>query len=759
MKKYLVSLYLFLFLCRINGQLPVGFWSDHLRYNTAMGIAVGTEEVFTSTGASLLIYNKEFRELRKMSTVNGLSETGISTIAWSEETGTLIIAYKNTDIDLVKKNTVYNISDILNKYIPGNKRINRIRVSGRYAYLATGFGIVVLDLVKREIHDTWRPGPGSENNEVFDIAFGNDLVYSATELGVWYGNISDQGLAYFGNWNHLYDLPDPDSKCNLLNYSGNKLYVNVQMPGENGDRVYAVGNVTTLFSFEDGIFNSSIDPSSNGFTLTSPGMLRSYKSDGNPLLTISSYGWGSPHLSQGIIEKDRIWLADLNYGLVMAQNVTDFTNLTLSGPASNQVISITSSSGKTIICGGGTDKSWNALKRSYMVSVSENSQFMNIFLSTANDPMRSCIDPANSGHFFVSTWGKGLMEYNDNTLVKQYDNNNSPLEADGSQVKVCGLAIDDGKNLWITQTGVHGSVKILKPDGTWIVHPAVIDAPVKGDIISTTTGQKWILLPGGFGVHIIDDNQTPDQSVDDRSKRLTVSDNDGNILNSVFSIAEDLDGNIWLGTDHGPVVYYTPDRIFDEDIRGNRIKVPRNDGSGLADYLLGTETITTISVDGANRKWLGTMSSGAYLLSADGTKMLRNFNKKNSPLFSDSLAVIAVENKTGEVWFGTSEGILSVRETATTGSEDYINVYSFPNPVRENYYGNVTITGLMRDTQVKITDISGNLVSETVSEGGQATWDLTTYTGRRVATGVYLVFCANIDGTRSCVTKILVIGR
>ena len=193
-----------------------------------------------------------------------------------------------------------------------------------------------------------------------------------------------------------------------------------------------------------------------------------------------------------------------------------------------------------------------------------------------------------------------------------------------------------------------------------------------------------------------------------------------------------------------------------DDVRGYRIKVPRNDGSGLADYMLGTESITSIAVDGANRKWLGTKSSGAYLLSSDGTTMLKNYNEENSCLFSDSIATVAIDNVTGEVWFGTSEGVVSVRETATSGKKEYQDVYSFPNPVREDYQGNVTITGLIKDTQVKITDVSGNLVFETSSEGGQASWDLTTYNGKRVATGVYIVFCANIDGSKSTVTKILV---
>ncbi len=193
---------------------------------------------------------------------------------------------------------------------------------------------------------------------------------------------------------------------------------------------------------------------------------------------------------------------------------------------------------------------------------------------------------------------------------------------------------------------------------------------------------------------IIDDNNTPDNFTDDRTRRLTVTDSDDKIIYMIFSEAEDLDGNIWIGTDQGPVIYYNTENIFEDDARGYRIKVPRNDGSGLADYMLGTESITSIAVDGANRKWLGTKSSGVYQLSADGTTMIKNYTEQNSPLFSDSIATVAVDDITGEVWFGTSKGVLSVRETATSGKESFSDVYSFPNPVREDFSGNVTITGL-----------------------------------------------------------------
>jgi hypothetical protein len=353
-----------------------------------------------------------------------------------------------------------------------------------------------------------------------------------------------------------------------------------------------------------------------------------------------------------------------------------------------------------------------------------------------------------------------LLEYINNNLIKQYIESNSPLQTTipgRPYVRICGLAMDKSKNLWLTQTEVPGSIKVLRSDGSWIVNPVTIDAPTIGDIIITKTGQKWIVLPRGYGLFILDDNSTPDVFSDDRYMKMLVQDIENQPISFVYSIAEDLDGNIWIGTDQGPLIYYNPEKVFDNDLRANRIKIPRNDGTGLADYMLKTETITSIAIDGANRKWLGTASSGVYLLSSDGTTRIKNFNEQNSPILSNSIVTLAVDNKTGDVWFGTSKGVQSVRGDATNGGEKFTNVYTFPNPVREGFTGNVTITGLLRDSQIRITDISGNLVYETVSDGGQATWDLKTYTGKRVATGVYLVFCASKDGTQSHVTKMLVI--
>jgi len=740
----------------LKGQLPVGSWSDHFRYNTALSVAVGNDEIYASTGSAILVYNKKYNELKKLSKVNGLSGTGISSIAWSTETGTLLIAYKSTDLDLVTKNSVFNIPDIRNKYIPEKKRINRIRAFGKYFYLATGFGIVVVDPVRKEIRDTWNPGSG----EIYDIAVSGNSIVAATEGGLWSADLSTQGLSWPGNWTLVSGLPDPYSKCTLVIYSGTGLYFNV--PGSTGDVIYVIRGSTAVFSSAVGRINHSFDAAPGGFLVSSGKSIDFYRDNGILAKSITTYGWGDPAASQCTADGDDLWIADTKYGLVLCRNLNEFSSLTLTGPASDNVAGIASQNGIIAICAGGNDESYNSLGRPLEISVFSDNHFTNITSPAGHDAMRVCFDKADPYHFFVSTWGDGLYEYRNYNLIRHFDETNSPLVPGpdpGDGIRISGLAMDKNRNLIIAQSSRRAGISILRPDGSWIVNAFTINTPLAGDIISTGSGQKWMILPAGGAFFVADDNKTPDIFSDDKSKPVIIKDNEGNIINNAFSVAEDMDGNVWVGTDKGPVIYPAGRSVFDDNATGFRIKVPRDDGSGLADYLLGTETITSISVDGANRKWLGTRSSGIYLLSADGSVIIKNYNERNSPLPSDSISAVAVDNLTGEVWAGTSKGIVSVRELATSGSGNYTRVYAFPNPVREDYMGKLTITGLMADTHVKITDVSGNLVHEKISEGGQAEWDLTTFNGERVSTGVYIIFCANPDGTASAVTKILVVGN
>jgi hypothetical protein len=753
------SAFFLLFLSKLIGQTPVGSWSDHLVYNYAQSVTVGSKTIFASTGSSILVYDKSLSQLSKLSRINGLTETGISAIAYSEENKTLVIGYNSMGIDLVVGNTVYNIPDIERKFIEGSKTIHKIRTNGRYAFAACSFGIVVIDLVKMEVYDTWYPSSVAAQPDVFDLTFGNGKIYAATGKGVYSGDLTNKGLSYSGNWNVVNYLPDPSGKYNLVLSTGNNLYVNLYDPFSGNDIIYKIAAGNSVLLTEPGIRFTSMEAGSSGFTVTSANTARLYNQDGILQKTISTYGWGYCNISAAVVDEADIWIADKNSGLVYGEKMAAFSTLALPGPASNNAWHISSVNGITVATGGGVNSSWNNLAKPFDVSVHGNNSWDALKSSTAFDPVRSAIDPDDPEHIFIATWGSGLLEYRNNVLQKQYTASNSPLQASSpGNVRVFGLAFDNTGNLWVTQSGVSNNIKVLKADGSWIVIPVKINAPVTGDIVIAQNGYKWINLPGN-GLFVLDDNNTPDNITDDRSLKFLITDNNRKIVSNVFSLAVDLDGTIWAGTDQGPFIYFNPGRILDDELTAFRITVPRNDGTDLGDYMLGTEKITSISVDGANRKWLGTASSGVYLLSSDGTSMLKHFNEENSPLFSNSIESIAADNKTGDVWIGTTKGLISVRENATSGGESFSDLYAFPNPVRNDYSGNVTVTGLVRNTQVKITDVSGNLVYETTSDGGMATWDLNNYQGHRISTGVYIVFCSAPDGRHSAVTKILIIGK
>jgi len=748
-----------------NGQGSIGSWTDYLSYSASLHLAAGDNKIFSLAGNSLLIIDQRNNSTEKMTRIDGLTETEISTIAWSDNENALVIAYSSTNIDVVKNGLITNVPDIKRKYIAGLKEIYRIRTSSKYAYMACSFGIVILDLENYVISDTWKPGSDSNTNEVYDVTFLDGTIYAATASGVYFAPVSRTGLSYFENWDKYEALPFSSLGYSHIAALGNFIfagYTDVSAAKAYFYKFDKSGNVSQFYS-EDNTIVKSIEAGSSAITVTTAHSVTLFSGDGSLTNAITSYSWGGTPDSQHALTIDgKTWIADRSVGLVMTSDYSSFSTTVLEGPYTNSVADISISDGKTLVTGGSVTSAWGNVYRSFQLFCLEGSSWNNTVLydSGDRDAMRVVTDPENSNHWFVSSWGNGIYEFLDNKLVKNYNQYNSPLTSiinGESYSRVCGMAFDDENNLWITQSQVPGNLKMLKKDGTWVITDVNLDVPTVGEMLIGSNGFIWVTLPRGNGLLVYDPANTPDDTGDDKHISVQVEDSEGAVLTNIYSIAEDLDGNIWIGTDAGPVVYYSPEKIFTTGVSANRIKVPRNDGSGLADYLLSTETITTISIDGDNRKWFGTMSSGAYLVSEDCMTQIHHFTMDDSPIYSDQIVKISVDGGDGEVWIGTGSGIISFRGDATTGKSDYSKMYAFPNPVREDFRGVLTITGLVESSTVKITDISGNLVFETVSDGGQITWDMANYKGKRVATGVYLVFASNSDGSLASVIKILII--
>lgn len=738
-------------------QGPVGSWADHLPYNSFNYITSGKGEIYGSTDFAITIYNSQYNEIRKLSKVNGLAGSGISTIGYSDDQDALIIAYTSGNIDIYRNGSVSNIPDIMNEFLPAGISINRIRTYNGFAYLSTGEGIIVIDIAKEEVKDTWKPSIDGSKNEIFDLNISDNTIFAATGSGIFTASDNNQGLTYWGNWDIITNTAG--SIYNCIASLDESVFVN---------KKNTPGGADSVFIFREGSFtylpeisqtsNHTFEEGPDNIIISGGAQIMIIDSAGNIISSIDEYGNSPINARNSIIVGEDVFIADSSQGFVCLVDGYKYVNYNPEGPYSNYCYNITAADGEVWVAAGGTDESYDNIDLPFMIYGFSGRRWTSAVNDDYRDAVRIIPIPDRPGHVYVSSWGYGVFEYEYGELLNHWDENTLGSIIPGQPlVRIFGMALDKNNRLWITQSGVQENIKFLGSNNTWISLPVNIDAPVIGDILITRSDHKWIVLPGGYGLFILDDNGTPEYFDDDRYRNFIARDQSGEVFSDIYCITEDLDGNIWIGTDRGPAVIYYPSEIFDRDITANRIKIPRDDGSGLADYLLGTEAILDIAVDGGNRKWFATRNTGAYLISESNIEPVRSLNESNSPLMSDRVNSIAVDGLSGEVWFGTEKGIVTIRETGTDGSDNMSRVYAFPNPVREDFTGEVTITGLSRNSNIKITDVSGNLVYETRSTGGDVSWDMKTYNGEKVSTGVYIVFCANEDGNIRTTTKILII--
>jgi ligand-binding sensor domain-containing protein len=226
--------------------------------------------------------------------------------------------------------------------------------------------------------------------------------------------------------------------------------------------------------------------------------------------------------------------------------------------------------------------------------------------------------------------------------------------------------------------------------------------------------------------------------------------------NDVRSLAIDLDGHLWIGTKEGLRVLYNASRMFEnQEVQAREIVV--EEGGNLGE-LLKNQFITDIKVNGNNQKWVATADSGVFKFSPDGTETLHHFTKENSPLPSNSIRNVTINNQDGKVYFGTANGMVSFQGNAFSARDNFDQVEVYPNPVRPEFKGRLTIRGLQEDSTIKITDISGHLVHETESQGGSIQWDLKNLQGNRVRTGVYLIFISDREGIETTVEKVMIVN-
>lgn len=759
-------------------QLAIGQWRDHLSYRQGLSITQGADVIYYASESGACLLRTYDNSIERISKTNGYSDVGINVIKHDPVNNLVLLAYKNANIDIVQ-DKIYNISDIKRTVIPAKKTIHNIYFKNQYAYLACGFGIVVIDLNKKEVKETYYIGTNGGYINVRDITSDASYIYAASDSGIYRALWSSTNLADFTSWKKMSGLPS--GIYNTITSMNGKIFtnlsVNLKTGAPNQDTIYSFNGTNWLKPIPDSIYKNGpvirMETFNNRLVLTLSDNVKLFDANANYTDTIINAfitGYSAFVPKQAIIDlyaPQATWIADQENGIVKNWQMWGGTNSFFpNGPNTSDAYGLFMEGEELWVARGDVNPLWLGVYHTAEAYRFSNETWTSFTrkeipaLDSMRDVVAVAIDPANTQHVYLSTLGKGILELQNGSLVNIWNDKNSSLGSDPNYYWVgsFGMSFDKKGNLWVSNAYTANALSVRKSDGTWQafnLSAALPANPTVGQIIIDQNNQKWIVLPRGGGILVFDESGTWNTG-DDKIKKLTSGAGNGNLPSSeVYCLAEDLDGEIWVGTNKGIAVFYCADQVFSSaGCEAQQIFVQQD---GHTQILLETEVINAIAVDGANRKWIATQNSGVFLMSEDGTEEVLHFTAENSPLLSNEVRSIAINKKTGEVFFATSLGIISYRNDATEGLEDFTDVYVFPNPVQPGYSGPIAITGLVENADVKITDISGSLVYQTKALGGQAIWYGTNFKGEKAQSGIYLVFCANDDGTKTHVAKILMV--
>lgn len=740
---------------------PVGQWREHLNYQQTIQVVKG-DRIYCATAQALFAVNEK-NEAERFSKVTGLNDIGISTIGWDPANEQLLVAYNNSNLDLIKGNSVKNISDIKRSSISGDKSILHIYYSQSLAYLSSGLGIIVVDLNRLEIKDTWIIGNNGAQVKTYATLLFNNQWYAATEQGLKYAPASSGNLADYRNW------LTASGSANLP--AGSYQHVlalnNTMVVQKNDSLLVNTGNSWQLLYHDPAWPIVGLSAGNNRLLVcqrTSSGASRVIvlNSNGQMERTIAQSGVISFPRS-ALIDNTNIWVADFFGGLSRFSSTIDrFIPNGPPGPATGELLS----TGTALYAAAGSvNDAWNYLfNRNGVFQLKEdNWSFRGYFNTPILDSVLDFItlaeDPRDKS-IWAGSYGGGLVRFKESSIsiFKQYNSTLRAAIGDAGSIRISGLAFDSQQRLWVSNYGAPQNIQVRKTDSTWssFAIPFSHTENAVAQIVVDDLDQLWIMSPKGNGVFCYNPGNNIDNTNDDRWKYFRQGAGNGNLpSNNVFSLMKDKNGFIWIGTDKGIGIIRCPETVFGAG--GCEAIQPIIQQNQVAGLLFANEVVQCMAVDGANRKWIGTRN-GVWLISANADKIIYRFTAENSPLLSNDVRKISIDPLSGEVFMATFNGICSFRSTATEGGQSNQNVLVFPNPVPPGYNGTIAIRGLVNNALVKITELNGRLVFQTRALGGQAIWDGRNYLGHKVAGGVYLVIIRDDQGQEKVATKIVLAG-
>jgi ligand-binding sensor domain-containing protein len=748
-------------------------WEDFFSYNSIKDIAFSDTVLYALADNAVFTYDIHTEEIEKLSSVNGLSGETTSVIYYNETFNRLVIGYENGLIEVVDQDGAVTVSpDIVNFNQSGLKRINAIYQYNNQLLLATSFAIIVYDIERLEFGDTYFIGPGSSSVNVNDITVLNNEIYAATDSGIFVANIDGGSLLDANNWEQRFT---GDFK-HILTF-------NTSVYTSTNNEVFRLNGNTQQSVLSYGETISGISSSEDRLTVSLRSRVNVYDTSLGLLGSNTSSSLFDFSLNAAMIQSGVLYMATQEFGVLIGQlNSQSYKEVHPEGPLLNQVFSIEANNNSLWVVYGGYDATYTPSQIRQGYSYFNGVNWENVPYSPSDpfgDLVHVTIDKNSDNRVFISSFGDtgavnskltgGLYELVDNQIVRFYNHLNSPLEdivpdnPNRVTVRVSGTAFDREGNLWVTNLISNNRLKKLSPSGTWTsfdINELYLDnKPGMGEVVIDNTNTAWITTRRN-GVFAFNENGS-------RKRALTTEPTKGNLPNAFTrTMALDKNNRLWIGTLSGLVVFSNPSSIFDANVYDAQPVIILDEG--IPKKLLGDQTINSIKVDGANNKWFGTDNAGALYTDPSGQTTLANFNKDNSPLPSNKILKIAVDEFSGKVYFATDKGIVVYNSDVAPFGDTLGEVYAYPNPAL-NSNTTVTIAGrngtnIPRGTNVKILDVSGNLVHETnviegqEVQGGKVVWNKRNLAGQKVASGIYIVLLVTEDGSETSTTKIAVVN-
>lgn len=759
MKKYSI-LYITIFLAINVLAQPkpnIQGWRVHLPYVNNKCIDRVNNQIYCGSNSGIFTFDINTREVERLSKITGLSDVEVKLLKYNAKNNVTVVLYKNTNIDLIyhSNKTIVNLPDVLQKQIIGEKSLNNIFFADNKAYVAASFGLLVIDLQTKQISESYQNlGPGATTLAFNDVCIQSNTIFAAAENGIYAASLSAPNLSDYKYWT-LIKASNGSRFCTNI---GTNLLVEVDSTLQVYDGI-TFSNFAPVGSQK---ITNLTRTNNQTFVVLSNSIL---KVESN--LTTTSYNQtfknGACLDAQG-----RLCMVDNNYGLTieLGNNLIDY--IIPNGPLSTTIGKFTYAFDKLWQTGGEVTDKWDEAYNSSKFSTFSNNNWQNFWLNN-NPDLKDVSDFLEvkkhpyADKIYLSSFGYGVFEFDGTNFLQKYDDQNSSLQRFNTPgftpLRVSGLDFDNNGNLWVSNFGVNKPLSVKTKNG-WTAFSVgtLLGGNEIGYLSCDDYNNKWVVTIREKGLLVYNDNGTPENVNDDQYKLYTKDVGQGGLpSNQVYCITKDLNGEMWVGTSQGLAIISNPNQVFNEkniDYDARQIIIQTGNYYSI---FLGTEIINCIKVDPANRKWIGTRN-GVWLVSPDGYTVIHNFTTNNSPLLSNNVLEIGIEEKSGEVFFATDKGMVSYMGTATAADNNFGKVEIYPNPVEPTYDGLIAIKGLANNATVKITDISGNLVYETTANGGFATWDGKNFNHRRVSTGVYLIMSSNKDASQTHVGKILFIN-